>query len=430
LVYNHSDGRSLRLSGLWRGSVTNLGPSGRSLRNTINANYLAQAGTGELLLQGDNHLTAVVISGGAVLARSAGALGGAPVLVTGGELQLIFGFNYAGSALTLAGGALHGGIGGSQTFEGPVALTADATINVDGGNSVTLANAAGLNGGSFNLTKTGAGALILPAANNSWASLSIAAAPSRSATAAPPAASVGQHPGRRRPGVQPVRQSHRPQHLQRIRRDRSDRQRRHDAHRRQHRERFAGAINVTNGTLRINGTSGSGAVTVAGGSLGGTGTMGGPVTVLAGGALAPGDSVGTLTLASDLNLGGNLSIEVNRSLTQSNDVITGERSGWSTSARGIVAVSNLGPALGVGNRFNLFGLPVTGGEAMAVGGAGVIWTNKLAVDGSIEVLSTTVPRPVINSVTMPDAASLVMSGNNGYPGSPFYVLSRRTWRCR
>jgi hypothetical protein len=71
----------------------------------------------------------------------------------------------------------------------------------------------------------------------------------------------------------------------------------------------------------------------------------------------------------------------------------------------------------------LFSQPVTGGETMTVSGAGATWTNRLAVDGSIRVLSAAVPQPVINSVTMPDATSLVFSGTNGYPGSAYTVLS-------
>jgi autotransporter-associated beta strand protein len=72
---------------------------------------------------------------------------------------------------------------------------------------------------------------------------------------------------------------------------------------------YNGETVVNNGILSINGTNnynpavwGAGKVTVNGGTLGGTGTINGPVTANSGGTIAPGDAIGTLTLATNLTL--------------------------------------------------------------------------------------------------------------------------------
>jgi len=77
---------------------------------------------------------------------------------------------------------------------------------------------------------------------------------------------------------------------------------------------YNGPTVVSNGVLLVNGTnsltgmsggtnySGGGAVTVYGGTLGGNGMISGPVDVKNGGTIAPGDSIGTLTLGSNLTV--------------------------------------------------------------------------------------------------------------------------------
>jgi hypothetical protein len=51
-------------------------------------------------------------------------------------------------------------------------------------------------------------------------------------------------------------------------------------------------------------------------------------------------------------------------------------------------VTNIGvPALAVGDSFKLFSGAVGNGAALTITGGGMNWTNKLAVDGSIQVLS-------------------------------------------
>jgi autotransporter-associated beta strand protein len=159
---------------------------------------------------------------------------------------------------------------------------------------------------------------------------------------------------------------------------------------------YTGVTYGNNGTLIVNGGNASSEVYI-GNTLGGTGTFSGPVTLFVGSFLAPGStigSIGTLTINNDLSFGGGLNIEVNRSLAQSNDfvVVSGV---LANTGVGTVSVTNLGPALVVGNKFTLFNKPVGNGAALTVTGAGVTWANNLAVDGSISVISVP-PPPKLN----------------------------------
>lgn len=348
------------------GSITNLGSTGIiTLGNNLNAAYLVQAGSGTLLLQGSNALTGgFVVSGGTVWARAANCLGLAPITVSGGELQLIFGIDFTGTSLTLGGGLLHGGISGSSIFEGQVSLATDSSIQVDTGNSFTLANPAGLNGGSFNLTKTGNGTLILNGTNNSWNSLTlIGTVAFNSAANLSVTSSISGIGNLKQTGGGTTTLSG----------DNTG---------------MFGNLAVSAGTLLVNTASGAALADVTGGTLGGNGSIAGPVSIEAGGTLAPGtSSIGTLTLSSDLTIGGNVAVKVNKSLVQSNDLVMVAGT-LSNTNNGTVSVSNLGAALHVGDKFTLFSQPVTGGATLAVSGGGVTWSNNLATDGSIVVLST------------------------------------------
>ena len=157
---------------------------------------------------------------------------------------------------------------------------------------------------------------------------------------------------------------------------------------------YTGTTTVSNGTMIINGEN-TAAATFVYGSLGGIGTLSGPVTLASETTLAPGasvGSVGTLTINNDLAIGGNLAIEVNKSLSPSNDLVL--VSGVLTNTgTGTLTVSNLGPALAVGDKFTLFSQHVQNGAALTVTGAGATWANNLAVDGSITV--TAVSRPTL-----------------------------------
>jgi len=135
-----------------------------------------------------------------------------------------------------------------------------------------------------------------------------------------------------------------------------------------------GSTTVSNGTLNVSGAlAGSGPVIVAGGSLAGTGTIAGPVTVQSGGTLAPGASVGTLTINNSLTLAGNVLVEVDNSLTPSNDVVT--VSGTLTYGGTLTATNIGGGALVLGDQFKVFKNGGTGNFTSILGspGAGLVW---------------------------------------------------------
>ncbi|HEU5396059.1 MAG TPA: hypothetical protein VFV81_02760, partial [Verrucomicrobiae bacterium] len=404
LVFNANGDEAYGYPIYGTGSVTNMGASGTiTLGNNVNANYLVQAGGGSLLLQGSNSLSGgLVVSSGTVLARAANCLGAAPVTLIGGELQLIFNIDFAGSNIILAGGSLHGGVSGSDSYDGTVTLTVDSQITVDAGSSLTLNNASGISAGGFNLYAGGGGTLVLAGANNTWSSLNISAATVQIGNGGAGSLGGGAIDDA---GVLAFN--------------------------------VAGNLLVTNsitdfgnlnqigaGTVSFTGdlSTLSGNVTVSAGGLGGITTIGGPVSVLPGATLVPGtpSAIGTLTLNGGLTLGGNLAVKVNKSLAQSNDLVV-VSGALNNTNNGTVTVANLGPALAPGDTFTLFSQPVVGGASLAVSGGGVTWSNNLANDGSIIVLSVTVPRPVLSHIAI-SGGNLVISGTNGAAGT-YYLLS-------
>ena len=153
---------------------------------------------------------------------------------------------------------------------------------------------------------------------------------------------------------------------------------------------YTGATIVSNGVLQISGALGTGAVSVAsGGTLSGAGIVGGAVNIAPGGTLSPGDSVGVFTVSNNLIVNGNLFFELNKSLSpaRSNDfaVVTGALTNAGT---GTLTLNNLGPALVVGDAFTLFSQPLLNGNSLTlISPAGVTFTNKLALDGSLQVLA-------------------------------------------
>lgn len=140
-------------------------------------------------------------------------------------------------------------------------------------------------------------------------------------------------------------------------------------------------------------------------TLSGNGSVNGAVT--ANGTLLPGGaSVGTLTFNNDLTINSNLVVKLNKSLVQSNDVISAPGGTLTNSGAGTLTVTNVGTvALAVGDRFVLFSQPVSNGLALAIASpAGVTFTNNLAVDGSLTVL-TAAPSVATNPTNITFSAS-------------------------
>lgn len=129
------------------------------------------------------------------------------------------------------------------------------------------------------------------------------------------------------------------------------------------------------------------------GLLAGAGTIAGPVFVQTNSSIGGGSgaSIGTLTINNALTLNGNGFFRVNRAGLASDQVsVAGVLTNTGT---GTITVTNLGAALQVGDTFSLFNKAVANGAALTITGAQVIWTNKLAVDGSIAVVSTVATNP-------------------------------------
>lgn len=147
-------------------------------------------------------------------------------------------------------------------------------------------------------------------------------------------------------------------------------------------------INLATGTavLDVSGVSG-GYLLGNGQTLSGTGVVTGAVVTAVGSMIAPGSpgNVGTLNFSNRLTLGGNLIVHINRSLSQSCDLIN-VADQITNRGTGTITVSNLGPAPLSGDKFTLFSSPVANGAALTIiPPAGVAFINNLAVDGSISV---------------------------------------------
>jgi hypothetical protein len=125
------------------------------------------------------------------------------------------------------------------------------------------------------------------------------------------------------------------------------------------------------------------------GLLAGSGSIASPLEVYAGASLGAGSAtaIGTFTVNNKLTLSGNAFIRVNKSLVQSNDLIsvTGAITNGGT---GTVTITNIGVTpLAIGDNFRIFSGAVSNGAALTVTGGGVNWVNNLAANGSVQVLS-------------------------------------------
>lgn len=145
-----------------------------------------------------------------------------------------------------------------------------------------------------------------------------------------------------------------------------------------------------NAVLDVSGRS-DGKLTLASGrSLSGNGTVLGSVTAASGATIVPGASVGTLVITNALvfQSGCTNIMQVDKS-SNTNDLITGMTS---VSYGGRLIVSNLAGTFAAGDSFKLFSAGAYSNSFTAITWpaltGNLYWTNKLALDGTIAVLST------------------------------------------
>lgn len=169
---------------------------------------------------------------------------------------------------------------------------------------------------------------------------------------------------------------------------------------------YNGTTVVNAGTLLVHGTHAGGApYTVnSGATLGGVGEINAPVTIAPGATLSPGAGIGTLTIGGNLDLNGNALMEVDTSAVPSHDscVVAGT---ITSSNTGTIQIANLGPPLAAGDTFQLFNKAVGNGATLAITPAlpnGLVWTNRLALDGSVAVISTIATTPTNISYAITD----------------------------
>jgi autotransporter-associated beta strand protein len=216
-----------------------------------------------------------------------------------------------------------------------------------------------------------------------------------------------------------------------------------------------GATNVVNRTVQVNNTGAttfSGAITDGGSGFGlvktgtntlylnGANTYTGNTTNTAGLLAGSGSLTGSVIVTTNASVGGGsaaspgtLAISGNLTLTNGNGFFRVNRSGTSDQVSvggtlvaggvGTINVANLGAALQAGDSFNVFNKAVTGGLSLKIaGGGGVIWTNNLAVNGSIAVYSVIPTTPTNITVTV-NGTALGISWPSSYLG---WILQSQT----
>jgi len=184
---------------------------------------------------------------------------------------------------------------------------------------------------------------------------------------------------------------------------------------------YAGTTTVSNGTLCMNGqNNGTGLINVVSGTLSGTGSVAGAVAVQTNGTFSPGAGVGTMILQSHLTLAGNVFLEVDKSLAATNDFV--QVGGTLTNLGACtVTISNLGPVFAAGDSFVFFSKAMLNGNAAVISpatpGAGLVWTNQLALDGSVGVLTA----PIL--ATPADLIGLTLDAGTLSPAFSSNILS-------
>jgi autotransporter-associated beta strand protein len=170
-------------------------------------------------------------------------------------------------------------------------------------------------------------------------------------------------------------------------------------------------INVTsNATLDVSGRGDQTLTLNSGQTLAGDGSINGNLVTTTGSVLMPGNGIGTLTVTNNITLAGAAVFELNRASSQNSSELVSILG--TLTGGGTLAVTNAGPALQVGDTFQLFPSAVIGFAAISLpvtdaNGYAYTWNTNIGVNGSISVAS----------------ASIAV---NPHPGPVQFTLSGRT----
>jgi T5SS/PEP-CTERM-associated repeat protein len=156
--------------------------------------------------------------------------------------------------------------------------------------------------------------------------------------------------------------------------------------------------------------------------LTGHGTVVGLLILMGGGTLAPGDVIGTIVLSNSPSLLGSTVMEISSDSTLTNDQL---HVAGPLNYGGSLTISNLGPnELAAGDRFRLFTATTYAGDFAYITfpplPPALSWTNKLLVDGSIEVIA--VSQPTFTGISV-SGTNVILAGTNGTAGRNYAVLT-------
>jgi autotransporter-associated beta strand protein len=173
LVFDLATNYSITTNIFGTGNITNIGASGTvTLSGSVNGGSVYMAGTGIMVLSGSNSYTGqTIVSSGSLRPENSHALGAgtaSTIVSNGAQLYIDVSSTITNKPLSLAGtgltgdGALRAGGGGATTFGGVITLVTNAQISVDGGATLNLTNAAGINAPGINLIIAGGGVGNIP----------------------------------------------------------------------------------------------------------------------------------------------------------------------------------------------------------------------------------------------------------------------------
>jgi fibronectin-binding autotransporter adhesin len=173
-----------------------------------------------------------------------------------------------------------------------------------------------------------------------------------------------------------------------------------------------GNTTISNGTLVVS-SSVNGNLNVQGGTL-----AAGGLNAVTGGAMHVGGAFNIFA--------GTVAVSLNRSLAPSNTLITAD--GGVNYTAGTLKLVNGGPTLKVGDTFQIFSAPVTGGAGIPIVSSGFTVANNLAVDGSVMVTFVAQPpAPTISKATLQGGTNIVITATNNFgPGGTWSLLATNT----